>query len=234
MKKTKPSSKNEKGLIWFCLPIVVALILGIFLIIFIPAAGWGIGQEEEGTITQTPTTQLTGIPTGWNQIIQEAAKEIDVPPLIVAAIYLTEHHTTTFGGDINPAKEDPNCEISYAGARGPWQLMPNWWYGDDAPLVKNASKWKLKIEHEKVGLKFIPYVNVCYYREAAFGGAYVIRAKMNNANIYKKYNDSLTDEKVKEIAKRYCGGCTDRGCGNANFNYCEFALERYKELVVAQ
>ncbi len=86
MKKTKPSSKNEKGLIWFCLPIVVALILGIFLIIFIPAAGWGIGRGEKNKITPSPTTTTNPEKEEWKRYFQNAKTLLKVPWEFIAAI----------------------------------------------------------------------------------------------------------------------------------------------------
>lgn len=199
------------------------LILGVSLFVIF----MGVGKDTNSNQSSLSSSGSINLPAGWSQVIEDAAQKINVPPAMIAAIYLTEHHITKFSGDINPNGSDPNCKTSYAGATGPFQLMPDWWKGSDAPLVKNAQGWGLVVKYNNS----VPYVDVCEWRAAAIGGAYAIKAKMNAANIKKDADDLLSDAEVKEIAKGYCGCCDCPGCGSSNFDYCEFALERYKELI---
>lgn len=208
---------------------VFLIIPGCFILAIIALVGLifiGIGTGFLGGGPSSGEGVLTNVPDGWNSLITDASRTVDVPPAMVAAIFLTEKHITEFGEDIDPEGREENCSESYAGAKGPWQLMPDWWRGSGAPLVRNAQEYGLTVVEDGPD----PYVDVCIYRQGAIGGAYVIKVKMGNADIDKGFCDELNDDEVMAIAERYCGCCTCSGCGDSNFSYCEFALERYKSV----
>jgi hypothetical protein len=216
-------ARDQGGII----PIILGCLAGLvfFGIIAIVLMVMGFGFEKKSATPEPPPSSgggtLSGVPAGWNSLFDAAGKTIDVPPAMIASIYLTEHHITSFSGDIDPLGTETPCSTSYyAGATGPFQLMPNWWSGRDAPMNTLAPLWGLQYP-----------VDPCRYKDAAYGGAYVIKTKMNNASVKKGYKDPLTDDEVKLIAQGYCGACTASGCGNDQFSYCEFALERYKSII---
>ncbi len=199
------------GCIFFCIAFFV--FIGIA-----PASVLFIGQKSENPNTGTTPGECLSdqVPPNWASVITEAGQKLDVPPAMIAAIYLTEHHSTTFGEDIDVNGREEPCGESYAGAKGPFQLMPG---------------FQRAVEDRADELGLSKPTDVCRYRDGTYGGAIAVKSKMNAARINKGFNDSLSDEEVKQIARRYCGCCACRGCGNSGFDYCDFALERYKEVV---
>jgi hypothetical protein len=232
-KKSAQSALNEKGvlplvpIILIIIAICLLLLAGCSCLFIAPASVLFIGQESG---TETPGGTTPGeclsdkVPPNWAFIITEAGKKLDVPPAMIAAIYLTEHHSTTFGGDIDPNGRETPCSESYAGAKGPFQIMP-----EEAK--------QLEARADELGLS--KPTDVCRYRDGAYAGAMVIKGKMGYTKatkacpagkVEKGFKDSLTNDEIKRIACRYCGCCTCKGCGSSKFDYCDFALQRFKDV----
>ncbi len=176
----------------------------------------------------------SAVPSGFWEIALDAGEGLDVPPEIIAAIYLTEHHITSFPGDINPDADQPGCEVSSAGAIGPFQIMPD--EINEAIKWSNQNNWRVKINNLQ---------DACNYRKGAWLSAFVIKGKMQFKNqpycssgslgkgtvVSKGFRDKLTTDEAHLIGCRYCGCDTCTGCGNSNFNYGAFTAQRHDEIL---
>lgn len=176
----------------------------------------------------TPTSSTEGTPTGnlsdkvpknYATLIKEAGSKFKLDPAIIAGIYLTEHHTDSFGKDI-PSLDayESGCSSNSSGARGPMQIIDGTWSG----VVDNI---------QRAG---ISNPDRCRYRDAFYGGAAVIRGKLGFSSTKaacdikdSKDTPNYSDECIKMIGHRYCGACTGTACGTRGYNYCDQTLRHY-------
>lgn len=138
----------------------------------------------------------------------------------MAGIYLTEHHTDSFGKDI-PSLDatEKNCSSNGSGARGPMQIIDGTWSGV-VPKLKD---------------KGIASPDRCKYRDAIWGGAAVIKGKIagqpdakRDCKIDKNGDIAWTDACIKSVGRAYCGACSGPACGTHGYNYCDQTLRHFK------
>jgi len=184
------------------------------------------GEEEEVSITGC----LTGVPQGLAEIFIEAGKAFNIPPALIAAIYLTEKHSNVFPQKpIDSNTIESPCVTSGAGAKGPCQIMPSEWK-NFVNLVQSGKIPNYKHKDDP---------NICRYYDSFFASAMVINAKLTeqkdtNRNCCggkKPCTERVwSDECIKSIGRAYCGCCTCTGCGGSKYDYCAEVLRHYKEL----
>jgi hypothetical protein len=163
------------------------------------------------------------IPPNFGSLFTEAGIHTGVAPAMVAAIYMTEHHTDTFGADL-PSLDyvmDP-CTENYAGAAGPMQFIPSSWAGvvDDLQSIGISDPDR------------------CSYRDSIIGAAFLLRGKLGFDWVQAtcKTTDltslSYTDDCVSRWGQSYCGvdACYDKACSNIekDYLYCVEVVRKYK------
>ncbi|MCL4427030.1 CHAP domain-containing protein [Patescibacteria group bacterium] len=166
-------------------------------------------------------------PPGWREILTDAGKQLGVPPAMIGAIYLTEHHITGFASDVTPGADEPGCSVNSSGAIGPFQVLTSWL----PDLNAHAYQWG-----------FSGSFDLCNYKEAAYAAAYILQGKesanygidcpqLTPPQIAATFDTVFSDQQAHALGCRYCGGDQVTGCGNANFSYGQFAAQRYFALL---
>lgn len=187
---------------------------GIILFAFLANGG-----TSQATTAPAANTDLSSVvPPNFAAIFNEAAEYYHLNPAIIAAIYLTEHHTDSFGKDLpSLSYAEPTCTISFAGAVGPMQLTSGPW---QAFAQNDAPKFN------------ITNPNPCRYRDSILGGARYINREIftgwaASCQTKNGYVVAWTDACIKEIGEHYCGACTGPACGTNGYNYCEQTLRHF-------
>jgi hypothetical protein len=142
----------------------------------------------------------------------------------MAAIYLTEKHTDSFGADLPSLdhKLDP-CTENASGAAGPMQFIPGSWNGvaDDLQSIGISSPDR------------------CKYRDSIIGAAFLLKGKLT-FNWVQETCDSkdpstvtYTDSCISNWGQSYCGvrGCDHVNCGAPKYLYCEEVVRKFKLVV---
>jgi len=174
------------------------------------------------------TNFSTVVPTNFATLFKDAGSKTKVPASLIAAIYLTEHHTDTFGKDIPSLNaRDDDCETSFAGAVGPMQITNSTW---SSPARALESQFGITAPDR------------CRYYDAFLAAGLVIKGKTTWHPAIKKactfdasgnvadWND---DDCIEAIGMSYCGACTGKACGTNGFNYCEQTLRHYKMVQIS-
>lgn len=171
------------------------------------------------------------VPAVFASLFTESSEKTGVPSALIAALYLTEHHTDSFGKDlpsVNATFQEvygSPCEENGSGAAGPMQFIPKSWSG----VVPNL---------KKVG---ISSPDRCNFRDSIMGAGFLLKGKLKFkwvADVCKVDSDGkvkMTDECVSRWGQAYCGvkGCNNSACGAPDYLYCEEVLRKYKLVVEA-
>lgn len=104
----KLSFKSEKGIIWFCAPIVITSVLALFLVIFILPAAWGIGEQKKSEGATGPVTTTNPEKTQWKIYFQNVESLLKTPWEFVAAITWNE---TGFGANLGNCSYNPPAPL---------------------------------------------------------------------------------------------------------------------------
>lgn len=161
------------------------------------------------------------VPPNFATAINEASQKTGVDSALIAATFLNEHHSTSFGKDISSVNAtEPNCGANSSGAIGPMQIIDNSWSGGEVAKLLGKSS-----------------ADRCVYLDAFTGGALVIKNKMTRSDVKSacstSKSGSYTDGCLKAIANAYCADCNNKSaCSPGNYNYCDEFVKRYK-LVLA-
>lgn len=201
--------------------LVPLAIFGLAAVLLLFAAMFAMGNDTSDiNIADTGSTgELSSVvPPNFATLFKEAATFYHLSPAIVAAIYLTEHHTDSFGADISLNEVQSNCDVSSAGALGPMQLMP--------------SNWQIWVQNE--ASKFdIKNPNPCRYRDSILAGARYINREIF---VYNWTGCKITTDKyviwtsscIMNVGEHYCGACTGPACGTNGYDYCQQTLRHYR------
>jgi|GEM_PF-1843490 len=215
------AKKAGKGLAIGCL---VQIFIFVFVILL--ATAMANPDAAADTIDTTDANYAQSgnlsekVPPNFATLFKEAAAKFELDPAIVAGIYLTEHHTDSFGKDI-PSLDavESGCESNSSGARGPMQIIDSTWTGT-ARTLKAAG---------------IASPDRCKYRDAIWGGAAVIKYKIKSqpdtrreCKVDKDGKTTWNDACIKAVGRSYCGACDGPACGTHGYNYCDQMLRHYK------
>ncbi len=223
MLKAYNNKLNSSGFVQvFCCAFIAIVVL---MLIFAASAFGGL---RNGNGTQIPGEGLSDIvPPNFASLFTEASQASGVPAALIAAIYLTEHHTDTFGEDlssINDTFQDyygSACTENGSGAAGPMQFIPSSWpaskltdYGISSP-------------------------DRCKFRDSIIGAGFLLAGKVQYdsvADVCKKNSDgswNMTEECISLWGQAYCGvgGCNNANCGAPNYLYCEEVVRKYNLVV---
>jgi hypothetical protein len=206
------------GLFMGCAMVFILLLVGIGLAG--TKLGWGGGSGTfSGTISTTLSTQ---IPPNFARLFSEAEEKSGVPAPMIAAIYLTEHHTDTFGRDLtSPDQVLSPCKENKSGAAGPMQFLKTSW---PASKLKAAG---------------ITSPDRCKYRDSIIGAGFLLDGKADYPSVKavcKKDSAGkwqMTDSCISIWGQSYCGvgGCNNMNCGAPKYLYCEEVVRKYKLVV---
>lgn len=211
-----------------------------------PTSNWEV-MVNNVCIFGSKRISNTVVPPGWWEVITFGAEKFNIPPEIIAAILLTEKHTDKFPNNIDPNGKENPCTKSYAGATGPFQIMPS--------EVRDAVYYHSDaIKRDK--LRITNNVNsACYYKEGAWLAAFVLQSKMNysghncrskgydgnpplgkGTKVKKTFKQKLTKDEAHLTACRYCGADFDPACTGKNplykkHGYGGIAAIRHEEIL---
>lgn len=183
----------------------------------------GVDEAAADTNFRTAGELSSKVPPNLATLFKEAAAQFDLDPAIIAGIYLTEHHTDSFGKDIASLDAtQANCTKNSSGAQGPMQIIDSTWTGVSKKLIS----------------KGIENPDRCKWRDAIWGGAAVIRGKITrnggqsdaiSACGITSSNDTpnYSDNCIRKIGRAYCGACDGPACGTNGYNYCDQTLRHY-------
>lgn len=161
------------------------------------------------------------VPPNFASIFTEAGRHTGVAPALVAAIYLTEKHTDSFGADLLFIDDrlDP-CTENYAGAAGPMQFITSSWEGvvDDLQGIGISSPDR------------------CKYRDSIIGAAFLLKGKLSFGWVQEECDSTdpslvtYTDSCVSNWGQSYCGvrGCDHTACGAPSYLYCEEVVRKFR------
>lgn len=224
--------KNKTSLI------ILVAALGLLFIFGLIGGAWGLGLYAVNNLDNqesTPGNVIASeglsaqVPPIFGSIFTEAEKLSGTPSALVAAIYLTEHHTDSFGKDlptINATFQEvygKSCTENGSGAAGPMQFIPASWSGV-ASKLKAAG---------------ISSPDRCKFRDSIIGAGFLLAGKANFDWVKEacKVGDDgkvvLTDLCISRWGQAYCGvgGCNNRACGAPKYLYCEEVVRKYKLVV---
>ncbi len=162
----------------------------------------------------------TKVPENFAKIFSAAEEKTGVPAAMIAARYLTEHHTGSFGKDL-PSVDyvlSP-CHENGSTAAGPMQFIRSSWNG----VVDNL---------EKAG---IDSPDRCSYHDSIIGAGFLLKGKFKFGwvqevcDLDKNGDYKMTDECISRWGQAYCGinGCHDDNCGAPQYLYCEEVVRKY-------
>jgi hypothetical protein len=198
----------------------------VFLLLLVGVGLAGVqlgGGSGSGSFSGTVSTTLSAkIPPNFAQLFSEAEEKSGVPAPMIAALYLTERHKDSFGGDLKSIDQVLSpCKENGSGAAGPMQFIPTSWPAS--------------------GLKAVGITNPdrCKYRDSIIGAGLLLdgKAKYPSVKSVCKKNGAgewlMTDACVSTWGQSYCGvgGCNDKNCGAPKYLYCEEVLRKYKLVV---
>ncbi len=181
------------------------------------------GSLSSGIAFVSPEGLSDIVPPNYGSLFTEAGKATGVAPAMVAAIYMTEHHTDSFGADL-PSLDyalSP-CTENYAGAAGPMQFITSSWNG----VVDDLQAYGISSPDR------------CKYRDSIIGAAFLLKGKLRYDWVQTacKTTDlttlAYTDDCVSRWGQSYCGvdACRDKACSNVarGYFYCEEVVRKYK------
>ena len=180
--------------------------------------GTGSNKDDQGLISPEGLSDM--VPPVFASLFTEAGQKSGVAPAMVAAIYLTEHHTSTFGKDL-PSTDyalDP-CTENSSGAAGPMQFIPSSWNG----VVDNL---------KSVGIE---NPDRCKYRDSIIGAAFLLRGKLKFDWVQAACKTTdltslvYSDDCISRWGQSYCGvdACDAPACGGTKYRYCEQVVIKY-------
>lgn len=200
----------------------IAAMVAIGVFAFNNMGGSGVSDIEY----TKPEGLSSTVPPNFASLFTEAGNYTGVAPAMIAAIYLTEHHSDTFGEDLPSLdyKLSP-CTENSAGAAGPMQFIPSSWDNvvDDLQRIGISSPDR------------------CRFRDSIIGAGFLLKGKLGYEWVQEECKTtsledvSYTDGCVSRWGQSYCGikGCHNSACGAPGYLYCEEVVRKYK-LVVEQ
>lgn len=211
-------------------PVEVAVGCGCLMVFALGAmfmVGVGVfalnnGDSSGSTLSNGPLSdQLSSmVPPNYAQLFSDAENFSGVPAPMVAALYLTERHSDSFGADL-PSLDyvmSP-CKENASGAAGPMQFVQLSWNG----VVDDL---------QGIG---ITNPDRCAYKDSIIGAGFLLKGKFKYAWVQESCsldaagNYLMTDECISRWGQSYCGvkGCNDANCGAPDYLYCEEVVRKY-------
>lgn len=193
----------------------------IFILIGVSSAvgiDW-FGSNSNSSAISPEGLNLSIVPPNYASLFTEASQKSHVPAALIAALYLTEHHTDSFGKDLKSIDQVLSpCTENSSGAAGPMQFIPGSWPASGLKAIGIASPDR------------------CKYRDSIIGAGLLLAGKVKYPSVQAvcKKNSTgewvMTDKCISDWGQSYCGvgGCHSSACSNSHYLYCEEVVRKYK------
>ncbi|MDD3480917.1 MAG: hypothetical protein PHW75_01675 [Patescibacteria group bacterium] len=224
---------RRRGSIELTLMLVVLVVFTVFFLALSATTALGVfvqnneGDYSSDTISKTPrsTTLSSFVPDNYASILSEAEELTGTPAAIIGTVFLNEHHSLTFGSDLESLEtlESP-CDLD-----GPYQ----------GPMQMGSGEWSAQIS--KLNAAGITDPDICSYRHSFIAAGHLLydgKLKQDlpsDACLTDAGELSINDECVYWWVQAYCyggpTGCTRTACSNSVWSYCEKAVEIYHLII---